>query len=249
MDYGTGALNTLLTNLYNPDGEIDVYNPWFLTSLIAAIDDDVEDDSGDVRKDYYIHRFRVEFRILDPDENYLTRGIYSIMDTATSAEADPDPSNANEQVARLAILLVALIPDYYIDFGAIAGYIYYLTGGDTLTDSTLVDSLQEDYFYVEWTVGIHNYGSVFPPFDNEGGIAPRQKLKDISLWTQWDLNLQNDYGDYQIEIKWEVDVRESVRTRVYTTIGGWIPWWYHIYEINPAFILTGSQYINFGYIE
>ena len=75
MDYGTVALNTRLINLINPNGEIKFLNPWFLTSLIAAIDDDVEiDDSPYLLAYYYIHGLRLEFRIIGPNGNYLKEG-------------------------------------------------------------------------------------------------------------------------------------------------------------------------------
>ncbi|MFX1321769.1 MAG: hypothetical protein ACFFAQ_08995 [Promethearchaeota archaeon] len=249
MDYGTVALNTLLTNLYNSDGEIDVYNPWFFTSLVAAIDDDVESTGFPVlSRDYYIHKIKLQFRILDPNGEYLTLGKYSVQEEETSAEADPDPSNQNDQVERLIWLLTQLFVDMipgYIDWNYIVDYLSYLTGGESLTASTLIHSVESDHFYVEWTVGLRDYGSP-GLFDYDAGVAPRQTLKELSLWTMWDLNLQNKFGDYQVEINWELDIREYVQVfRCDNYIIVIIMYTYH--QIFPAFTLTGTEYINFNY--
>jgi hypothetical protein len=248
-DYGTVSINTRLKDMHNEYGDIIDDEPWFTTSLIAAIDDDVELDEDpefeyDKLIDYYIYRFKVEFRILDPFGEYLDFSSFNIMELQTSLDAPQESGYTNTDVEQLALLLFKLmlkiIPGY-IDWGSILNYLFYLNSADLLTEATLVYSIH--HFFIEFTDGIWDLGGTWFG-DNHAGEKPRHLTKEISLWTSWESNLENDYGDYQVKINWEVEVKEY--SRIWVSGFGY---GYYNHEINDAFTFEGSKYFNFAFIS
>ncbi|MFX0030979.1 MAG: hypothetical protein ACFE8B_17325, partial [Candidatus Hermodarchaeota archaeon] len=265
MDYLIVSTNTLLTNLRNPEGIIDhsiSQCPRFATSLIAAIDDDYEENSEFITRDYYINSVKYKIRMIDPEGSYIPNSRLWVEENEmqTSAEVDPEPAYKNNDVLFLIQNLIHIVVDYieetwpgnFIDWNYLLNWIFYLGGEDTLTDSIFDYFWEDNGLIIKWEDGIFNYHDANPlGGDYDGGCEPRNRLKEISLWSHWECDPRDTYGDHQVEVSWEIEVKEYVREKrlciIYILgIPIIIPYFCHF--INTGFSVTGTQYFNFNFI-
>ena len=251
-------MSSIVPNIYTSKGETDSDEPHFLTSIVVSIDDDIDYvESSRVNWRYFIHSVALKWRVLRPDGTFLQS---PFIDDNTpdgkklSIDAPKDEAHKLSEIDRLLIFIFQFALDNLdnlpgvgafenFDIGAMTSFMH---SASYVTHSTFEFGYDnENYWFMKWTEGYINHIYTIW-FDPDSGPEPQHELNKVNMFINWQPLLAMNFGDYQIQFYWEVEVKKLYDYYFPGTIfvpGG------HDYTLRDGFLLEGSSYLNFQYSE
>lgn len=211
------------------DAQGNAYNnhPWFCPAITVTLNPDGDEPKFGHTKFYYIHSFKLCWKLKNPLGNYLN---YDNIDEILTKYYSLDGLNQYTDMNRLVDLIFALynlIP--YSCSDILKALIV-----PSYTHSTFIQGHDTNYdFWVKWTEG-YTFVSAYAPQVPNNCIEEASMLLTFASW------LPAISGMYTLEFSWEMVVYLYDRFFDWFSYITWV-------DADYAFTLTGSYSLSFNF--
>lgn len=193
---------------------------------------------------YYAHAFRMEFKVLDPEENFLESSAYSeffpfgILPSVSQEKESSEILHLLETINFLSNILP--IPEKWGLIFAPLDVALYILPEDSPPNSNsgMGDS---NTAFASWTTD-------YEPFP-ASGLKPNPQFDEkASMKVNWGFDLPNEnpiLGAYQVITTWTIEIYKFQAEHSFIPGYGWSP---EFYTHTFAFDISETSYTNFLYL-